>query len=143
MLGTAATRRAEEWLGIGPAIIVLLGVGQLAGILIPLASGPKWVVIALLSTHQLVGDAAMVGYSIYAVSLRQTVIPQDEIGRTTATFHAITGVLLPTGAILSGWLATQIDVRATIWIGVIGGLLAPLIVTLSPVRTLRKMPAPN
>jgi hypothetical protein len=143
MLGTVAARRAGEWLGIGPAIIVLLGIGQLAGILTPLASGPRWVVIAMLSTHQLVGDAAVVAYSIFATSLRQTVIPQDEIGRTTATLHAFTGLLLPVGALLSGWLATQIDVRATIWIGVIGGLLAPLIIVLSPIRTLRQMPAPN
>ena len=143
LLGTVTARRAEARLGLGPAMFASLLVGQLAGFLIPIASGSRWGVIALLAIHQLVGDAAMVTYSIYATSLRQTVIPQNELGRTTATLHAMTGLLLPAGALVSGWLATQLDIRATIWTGVIGGLLAPLIIALSPIRTLRRMPTVN
>ncbi len=42
-----------------------------------------------------------------------------------------------------GWLATALDVRTAIWIGVAGGLLAPMILALLPIRTLQRMLVPR
>jgi predicted MFS family arabinose efflux permease len=140
ILGTMMTHRAAALLGLGPALIAFLSLGQLAGVLIPLASGPGWLAFGLLAVHQLLGDAAIVAYTIYATSLRQTVIPLGHIGRTTSTLHVMNGLLLPIGALLSGWLAAQVDVRTAVWIGVIGGLLSPLVVALSPIPKLQTMP---
>lgn len=139
-LGTAVARWADSRLAAGRAIIVSLVIGQFAGLLIPLAHGRGWPAISLLAAQQVIGDGAMVAFSIWATSLRQTVIPQDEIGRAAATLQAITGILTLVGALLAGWLATQIGIRATIWIGVIGGMPQPLIVLLSPIHALDQMP---
>lgn len=142
MLGAAVARRAEACISLGPAIFGSITLGAVANILIPLASGRGPIPIGLLATHQVVGDGAMVAYAIYASSLRQTVIPQGEIGRTTATLNAASGLLLTVGALFSGWLAFHVGVRTVVWVGAIGGLLGPLIIALSPIHRLSQMPSP-
>jgi hypothetical protein len=49
------------------------------------------------------------------------------LGRANATFHVVTGALLPAGALLAGPLASTLGITATLWIGAVGGLLAPLL----------------
>ncbi len=136
LLGALFARRLPIWLGLGPAMIVLVGLGQAAWLLIAVASGPDWLVIGLLAAHQLVGDALLVAYTIHAVSLRQTVLPMSVLGRANATLHALTSLLLPLGALVAGALASLIGVRETIWLAFLGGLLAPFILAASPVRSL-------
>ena len=140
LLGALFARRLPIWLGLGPAMIVLVGLGQAAWLLIAVASGPDWLVIGLLAAHQLVGDALLVAYTIHAVSLRQTVLPMSVLGRANATLHALTSLLLPLGALVAGALASLIGVRETIWLAFLGGLLAPFILAASPVRSLEAMP---
>ena len=85
----------------------------------------------------------LVAYAIHAVSLRQTVLPLAVLGRANATLHVLTGVLLSLGALAAGALASMLGVRTVIWIAVLGGMLAPLILVASPLRTLRDMPLPQ
>lgn len=143
LLGAIIPGMVRKRFSLGPAMIALLALGQAAGLLIPLAMGPELAVLAALIAHQLIGDGLMVAYEIQAVSLRQTVLPQGVLARANGTLHVVTGLLLPIGALISGWLATVIGVRETVWIGVIGALIAPLILALSPIRSLRRMPEPE
>lgn len=143
LLGALIAGTVRDRLSLGPAMISLLALGTAAGLMIPLARGPDLAVLAALTAHQLIGDALLVAYAIHAVSLRQTVLPQSVLARANGTLHVVTGLLLPVGALASGWLATEIGVREAVWIGVIGALLAPLILAASPIRTLRRMPDPG
>ncbi|MDA0218862.1 MAG: MFS transporter [Proteobacteria bacterium] len=129
-----------QTLGLGPAMIVLLASGQALALLIPLAGGPEWRVLGFLGAHQLFSDALIVAFLIHAMSLRQTVLPQAVLGRANASFHVAAGILLPVGAVLAGQIATLDAPRTALWIGVVGGLLAPLVLLLSPIRRLRTMP---
>lgn len=143
LLGALAARRAATWLGLGKAMVVLLLIGQAAALLIPLADGPEWRVLGFLAVHQIVGDAMVVAYLIHAMSLRQTVLEQASLGRANASFHVTEGLLLPLGAVIAGLVASQFDVRLAIWIGVLGGLVVPAVLWLSPLRRLRFMPDPG
>jgi hypothetical protein len=87
-----------------------------------------------------VGDALLMGYYVLAVSLRQTVLPQDTLGRANATFHVSAGLLLPIGALLAGSIAAATDVRTALWISALGGLANPVILQLSALRHLKAMP---
>jgi hypothetical protein len=74
---------------------------------------------------------------IHAISLRQRVLSQAVLGRANATFHVVTGLMLPTGALLAGPLADALGISAAIWVGACGGLLAAPVLVASPVRRLR------
>jgi predicted MFS family arabinose efflux permease len=114
-------------LGTGRALAVSLALGQAANLLVPLAAyAGRWAV-PLLAAQQFVGDAFLGAYVVHAVSLRQRELPEAVLGRANATFHVVTGALLPAGALLAGPLASTLGITATLWVGAVGGLLAPLL----------------
>jgi MFS family permease len=140
LFGALLAARCSRRLGLGRAMIVCMVVSRLAGLLIPMARGPEWLAVACLVGHQLVGDAMLIAYYVLAISLRQTVLPQDTLGRANATFHVASGVLVPVGALLAGSIATATDVRTALWISALGGLANPMILQFSAVSRLRAMP---
>jgi MFS family permease len=111
-------------LGIGPALLLALGLGQGANLFIPLAQGAGSLAIPLLVLQQLIGDAFLGAYMIHSLSLRQRVLPREVLGRANATFHVVVGLMLPAGALLAGPLAGTLGMTATLWMGACGGLLA-------------------
>ena len=123
--------------GTGPAMAVSLAVGQAANLLIPLALGAGALAVPLLVAHQLIGDAFLGAYLVHSVSLRQRVMPPAVLGRANATFHVVTGLMLPAGALLAGPLAGEIGVPLTLWIGAYGGLFAAPILLASEVPRAR------
>jgi MFS family permease len=124
-------------LGTGPAIAVSLAIGQSANLLIALAVGAGTLAVPLLVIHQLVGDAFLGAYLVHALSLRQRVLPPAVLGRANAAFHAVTGLMLPAGALVAGPLAGAIGMAPTLWIGACGGLLAVPILLGAPVLRTR------
>jgi Transmembrane secretion effector len=141
LFGALLAARCSRLLGLGRALIVCMAGSRLAALLIPMARGPNWLAVSCLVGHQLVGDAMIMAYYVLAVSLRQTVLPPDTLGRANATFHVAAGVLVPIGALLAGSLATATDLRTALWISALGGLANPVILQLSAVRRLKAMPA--
>ena len=138
--GAILAARLSRRLGLGQALIVCMAVSRLAALLIPMARGPEWFAVSCLVGHQLVGDGMLMGYYVLAVSLRQTVLPQDTLGRANATFHVSAGVLVPIGALLAGSFASASDVRTVLWISGLAGLANPVILQLSAIRYLKAMP---
>ncbi len=143
LFGALLAGRLSKRIGLGRAMIVCMTGCRLATLLIPMARGPQWLAVSFLVGHQLVGDALFVSYFVLAVSLRQTVLPQDILGRANATSHVAIGVLLPLGALFAGSIAAATDVRTALWISALGGLVNPLILQLSALRRLKAMPAPK
>jgi predicted MFS family arabinose efflux permease len=140
LFGALLAARFSAWLGMGRALIVCMTVSRVAGLLIPMARGPEWLAVSCLVSHQLVGDAMLIGYYVLAISMRQTVLPHDTLGRANATFHVTVGLLLPIGALLAGSIAAATDVRTALWISALGGLANPVILQLSAIRSLKRMP---
>lgn len=126
-------------LGFGAALALFLIVNMGAGLLIPLARGAGWVSIALLIVHQLVGDGFAVAYGIQARSLRQSVMPRAVLGRVAAAGVTMQAFMLTSGAFLAVPLAEWLGVRATVWIGVLAGMLGILPVLFSPILGLQKI----
>ena len=92
-----------------------------------------------------VGDAALsfsaVLYNIAQVSYRQSVCPPGLLGRMNAAIRWIVWGTLPLGGVIGGFLGSTIGVRPTLWIGVAGSWAAGFWVLLSPLRTMRDIPA--
>lgn len=124
--GSAVATILGRRLGPGPTMVLCLAVGQAGALLIPLAAGLGRLAVPALVLHQLLGDGFLVAFYVHAVSARQSMLPLGVLGRVNATLQVITGALLPAGTLAAGWIAGRIGVTAAVWIGVIGGLAAPL-----------------
>jgi MFS family permease len=141
VIGTALSPWLVRRFSIGPAIVLGMAVSGVSAILVPLAAGPLWLKLTALMAAQLIGDSMAVAALIPAASLRQSIIPRDKLGRTAALFSIGAGVVAVTGTLIGGALGGWIGVRATLYIAAAGIFLTPLIVILSPLRSLHHIPA--
>jgi MFS family permease len=140
LLGALLPARAARRFGIGPSIVgasVLLGLG---GLLVPLASGPLPVAVGLLVAAQLIMGLANTVYNVNQISLRQAITPDRLLGRMNASMRFLVWGTIPVGSLLGGALGEAIGLRATLFVGAFGELLATCWVLFSPVRTLRDQP---
>ena len=124
LLGAVVGGRMAARLGTGPTMVLALALGLCGNLLIPLSLSAGRAAVPFLAVQQIAGDAFLGVYGIQALTLRQRVLPEAVLGRANATFHAVGGVFLPSGALLSGWLADRIGLEPTLWIGASGMLLA-------------------
>ena len=139
LYGVWLSRRLAGAIGLGPMLLATSALSLSAGVLIPLAHGSHSLVIACLCGHQLLGDGFAVAFTIQAVTLRQTVLPEAVLGRANAAIMVCTIGILPVAALAAGGLAQIITIRQAVWVGTVIGLAAPLL--LLPLRRLRAMPA--
>jgi MFS family permease len=114
-------------------------VSSIPVLLVPLATAQT--AIVLLVAEGLLVGFGMVVYNVNQVSFRQAITPERMQGRMNATMRFIVWGTIPIGSLVGGALGTTIGLLPTIWIGAIGGLFAILPLVLSPVRTLKSMPA--
>jgi predicted MFS family arabinose efflux permease len=127
LAGAVGSARMTARIGLGPMMVVCMFVAELAGILIPAAYGPRWLVLAFLFLHQLIADGFHVAFLVQAVSLRQRVLPLEVLARSNAAFQAVTGALLPLGALTAGLLGDAIGMRPAMWIGMSVSVAAPIV----------------
>jgi MFS family permease len=141
LAGAMLSRRLVHAIGLGPTLVVCAIISLAGGLLIPLANGSQVTVLVLLGAHQLISDCFSVAFVIQAVTLRQTVLPKEILGRANAAVHVCTAGLVPIAAILAGVLAELTSIRTAVWVGVLIGLLAPIF--LWPLRRVTAMPEPH
>jgi hypothetical protein len=94
-----------------------------------------------LWTASAISDIGSQDYYVNAVSVRQALTPDRLRGRVNATMRFIAGGMQPIGALIGGALGTILGLPATLGVAAFGMLLAVLWLYLSPVRTLRALPA--
>jgi predicted MFS family arabinose efflux permease len=140
LFGAVLANPLVRWLGFGPTVIVAASLSVACALFIPMARGPTWVVLTFLIAHQLLSDGFAVIFMIHAVTLRQTVLPDDVLGRANAAVHVVTAGVVPIAALTAGLVAELAGTRVAVWVGVLLGLAAP--VFLWPLRGLRTLPAP-
>jgi MFS family permease len=138
--GAVLARSLARVLGVGRTLFVTSALSLLCSLFVPIAaSAPSHaMMVGFLIAHQLLGDGFAVAFVILAVTLRQTVLPKDVLGRANAAVHVCTSGVLPVFAVLAGGLAAVIGIRAAVWIGFLIGLAAPVFVW--RLRHLKHMP---
>lgn len=141
LLGAVAAGRVVRRFGVGPVMIAALLIFGLTQILIPTARGPVFVVLLMLGTQQLLGDFSEEIYAIQDASLRQALSPPRFLGRVEASISVVGVGAMLAGSLLAGMLGDRIGLRATLLVGCCGTFTAALWLLLSPLRTLKSMPA--
>jgi predicted MFS family arabinose efflux permease len=140
LAGAVLARGLARVLGVGRTLLVTSALSVVFTLFVPIAASATShaMAVGFLIAHQLLGDCFAVAFIILAVTLRQTVLPKDVLGRANAAVHVCTSGVLPVIALLAGGLAALIGIRAAVWGGFLVGLAAPLFVW--PLRHLKAMP---
>ncbi len=136
--GALLSRVFVRVVGLGRTLVMTSALSLVCALFIPLADGPFAVIIAFLIAHQLLSDGFSVAFVIQAVTLRQTVLRKEILGRANAAIHVVTASLLPIGALIAGFLAEAAGTRNAVWVGVLIGLVPPVL--LLPLWKLKEMP---
>jgi predicted MFS family arabinose efflux permease len=134
LVGAFMAERVVRRFGLGRTVGMGLFMYGATGLLIPLAGGSVALALSLLFLSQLLGDASVSIYLIAEVSLRQSIVPANVLGRANASMQLLSQGVAPLGALLAGMLGGMIGLRLTILIGVLGVMLAGTWLLLSPVR---------
>lgn len=120
---------------------ILIGATLVQGfsnLLIPFAPGPGLTAILCMAGAQFLGDVSFPVYNVQELTLRQSLAPEDVLGRVNGTMQMLLRGIIPIGALAGGALAQYMGVRRTILASALGVLAASLWLIFSPVRKLTR-----
>ena len=138
--GALAANRVQQRIGVGPAIVAPAVLFSVGGLLFPLA--PASFPLPFLMGGMAIAGFGSVVYNIAQVSYRQAITPERLQGRMNAAMRWIVWGTMPIGSLVGGSVGEWVGLKTALWVGALGGLPTFLFVLLSPVRSLREMPAP-
>jgi len=141
LLGSLIAGRVASRFGLGATIIGASLVGEVANLMVPLATGPTVVLAGTLMLSAFIGGISNPVYNINQVSLRQAITPDRVQGRMNASMRFLVWGTIPIGALLGGALGEAIGLWPTLVAMSAGSLLSSLWIIFSPVRALRVQPA--
>jgi MFS family permease len=140
-IGAVVASRATRRWGIGPVAVGGMLLAAIGNAFLPLApAGLPVLAIGCLVMQQLVADSAITVYDITETSVRQTLVQDRALGRVSSTFQVASGLAQLVATLGAGILAEVIGLRATSWLGPLGGLFGAAILWASPVRSLLVLP---
>jgi len=139
LAGSLMAQPLARAIGTGPAILASALAAAASTLLI--AFSPPGILPAMTSliAAQLLGDSFGVVTLILAVSLRQSRLPGELLGRTGAAFQAAAGAAAVAGALAGGLLGQALGVRTALFVAAIGLGIAPTLGCFSPLSRLRKI----
>jgi MFS family permease len=141
LLGSVVTGRLVRAIGVGPSYVVGLVAFPLPLLLVPLAGGPRPLVLGLLFAAEFGSGLGVMVLDISAGSLIAALVPDRMRARVTGVFRTVNYGIRPVGALLGGTLGGQIGVRPTLWLATGGALLGVLWMIGSPVTRMRTLPS--
>ena len=137
LAGAFLAPRLSKSLGFGATFwgtAVLIGCAQL---LIPLAAEFPRIGLWCLCLQQFAGDSMFMVYYVNETTLRQSLAPEQVMGRVNGAMQLASRGMLPFGALAGGFLGERWGVANTLWIGAGGVLLSCF--WLLPVRRVREV----
>jgi predicted MFS family arabinose efflux permease len=141
-VGALVAGRLSRRVGIGPTILLGLVGFTAASALLPLApAGALTIAVVVLVAAQL-GDLGATINEINELSLVQSIVPNNMMGRISSSLEFLTHTWLLVGTVVGGVLGEWFGLRAAMWVGVLGGVVGIVFLWLSPLRTLRSVTVP-
>jgi MFS family permease len=141
LVGSFLAQPMARRFGVGPTICLTGALSALGTMIVLLAPANPVAGMACLVVSQLVGDVFGIVPLILATSLRQTVLPQNLLGRVGATFRVAGGGTAVIGALAGGALGQALGLRETLLLAIAGLMFGPLYGGLSPLWKVKAMPA--
>jgi MFS family permease len=143
VVGSVVTGRISRRIGIGPAFVVGCVVFPLPLILVPLAEGPRWLIVTLLFLAEFGSGLGVMMLDISAGAIFAAIIPNRLRSRVSGAYSFVNYGIRPLGSLVGGALGSTIGLRPTLWIGAVGALAGVLWLLPSPIPRLRDLPEPE
>ena len=144
LAAAAAVRPLNARFGFGPTMLWALGGTGVAWLVMGGSAGGLLWGSLIFGLGLFLLDFTAMTFFINYLTLRQTVTPDQLLGRVTATMICLTVAGAPLGGIAGGAIAEAWGLRATILLAGAGALaMIPLVIWSSPLAELRKLPAPQ
>ena len=139
LVGAAIAGRLTARLGVGPTLVFSYILFPAPLILVPLASGDKTTIVAMLFAAEFFSGLGVMLLDIVGGSIQAAVVPDDRRARVSGAHRTVNYGIRPIGALLGGALGATIGVQPTLWISTVGALCAVLWLLVSPVPRIRTL----
>jgi MFS family permease len=139
ILGSLMTARLTRRIGLGLAFMLGCILFPLPLVLVPLATGPEPVILALLFAAEFGAGVGVMILDISAGSISATLVPDRLRARVSGAYMVVNYGVRPLGALLGGTLGAAIGLRLTLWVGVVGASAGFLWLLRSPIPGLRTL----
>ena len=126
LVGASIAGRVSKIYGLGPTFFgtaVLIGCAQC---FIPLSSQFPQIGFVFLCMQQFLGDGIWTIYIVNETTIRQSLAPDQVIGRVNGAMQLASRGMLPFGALAGGFLANHFGIVRTLWLAAAGVLLSCL-----------------
>jgi MFS family permease len=140
VLGSLVTGRVARRIGIGPAFALGCVVFPAPLLLVPLAEGPRWVILGCLFLAEFGSGLGVMMLDISVGAIFAAVIPDRLRSRVAGAYMVVNYGVRPLGALVGGGLGSWIGLRPTLWIATAGALAGFLFLLPSPVLRLKELP---
>jgi MFS family permease len=140
VIGAVLTGRIVRTMGVGPACVLGCVVFPVPLVLVPLAGGPRWVVLSCLFLAQFGSGFGVMLLDISYGSISAALVPPRLRARVSGSFNLVNYGVRPIGAFAGGLLGSAIGVRETLWIATVGAIAGFVFLLPSPLRTMRELP---
>jgi len=137
VLGSLLTRRIASRAGVGRAYLIGCVVYPLPVLLVPLAAGPRTLILGMLFTAEFVSGFGVMILDISIGTIFAAVVPDPLRARVSGAFQAVNYGTRPVGALAGGAAGTLIGVHPALWIAAAGGTLGFLFLLPSPLPRFR------
>jgi MFS family permease len=143
LIGSGLTPRLGRRIGIGPAFLAGCIVFPAPIVLVPLAGGPKPVVLAMLFLAEFGSGLGVMILDISIASIFAALIPHQLRARVSGAYLVVNNGIRPLGSLFGGALGSAIGVRNTLWIVTLGAIAGFLWLLPSPIPGLKELPEPE
>jgi len=140
LIGATLAARAARSLPFGAAVLLgpLMSVWAAAAML----ASWWWPHAAWAALSFVLFGAGPLVWTVTTTTLRQTLVPARVLGQVSAIFLTVNTGARPLGAALGGVIGAHWGEGACIALAAVGFVVQALLITGSPVRVLRRLPAP-
>ncbi len=143
VVGSVITGRVARRIGVGPAFALGCVVFPAPLLLVPLAAGPRWVVLACLFLAEFGSGLGVMMLDISGGAIFSAVVPDRLRSRVAGAYMVVNYGVRPLGALAGGALGSWIGLRPTLWIATAGALAGCVWLLPSPILGLRELPEPE
>ncbi len=140
VLGAVVTGRVSRRIGIGPAFALGCFIFPAPLLLVPLAAGPRWVILGCLFLAEFGSGLGLMMLDISGGAIFSAVVPDRLRSRVAGAYAVVNFGVRPLGALMGGALGSWIGLRPTLWIATAGALAGFLWLLPSPILGLRELP---
>ena len=106
LIGSIVTTRLSRRIGIGPAFLLGAILFPVPLLLVPLADGPMWLILAMLFLAEFGSGLGVMILDISAASIFAALVPPRLRSRVSGAYTVVNYGVRPVGALIGGFLGT-------------------------------------